>query len=90
MKDTIDVHCDCGEYYSVKYVNTIKAQANILDYAICPHCGTKRNPAVWKDKTNLKQCHECHIPCKKLTDGLCTLHYMRRYRNSKKLQRGSN
>ena len=90
MTKPLQIHCDCGEYYTVKCVNTITAQARILDYAICPHCGKKRNELVWRDKASYKKCKVCHIPCKKLTDGLCTLHYMRRYRNSKKLQRTNN
>lgn len=84
MIEKLSVHCECGAYYNVQHVKTMKAQSTILDYAVCPECGTPRNPEVWKHVSGLKICGECKIPTKRLVEGLCVLHYMRKYRGDKK------
>ena len=88
----LEVRCDgCRGTYKVPYMKSLRSQANILDYAICDKCKHPRNAALWAKIDHERLCSECHVPARRLIEGLCTLHYMRKYRDGKKkkLQAGT-
>lgn len=86
---TIPVQCfneKCGKTYDVKYSKSIKGMNKILDYSVCSHCGVARNPNL--HTSDRKECRypECHTPAVKGRNGLCLMHYMRRYKKLHKKQ----
>ena len=82
----ITVACDCGHRYTVPASQSIRRQAQILDFAICPRCLAPRIPFVWKTGDLDNRCTHCGVPfriCATNGAGLCKTCYNASWRTTK-------
>lgn len=90
LMNNIIVKCwHCEERYEVSPGKTVTSNTMILDYLICPHCKTARNPKLWIGQDIAHMCKDCHRPFTKKYKArfqMCNMCYTRWYRLQKKQQ----
>ena len=58
----LTIHCyTCKENYEIEKPKTRPQLLLVLDFAVCPHCKTKRMPNLWNMLVGDWRCSDCGI-----------------------------